>query len=175
MKPLIDYIRTIPDVPKPGILFRDIVPLIENQDGFRQAIDALKEGVKSWGTIDKVAAPEARGFILAGALAYELGLGVVPMRKPGKLPFETVSIDYELEYGTNRIEIHKDAINPGERVLILDDLLATGGTVAACRQLLESLGAVVIGAAFLIELIDLKGRERLPDIPIFAPIVFEGE
>ena len=175
MKPLIEYIRTIPDVPKPGILFRDIMPLIQDGDAYRQAVDSLTEGIKPWGAIDKIAAPEARGFIFAGALAYQLGIGVVPLRKPGKLPFDTISIDYDLEYGSNTIEMHKDAVLPGERVVILDDLLATGGTVAACRKLLESIGANVVGAAFLIELVDLKGRDKLVDLPVFAPIVFEGE
>ncbi len=175
MKNLADYIRSLPDFPKPGIIFRDIVPLIEDPQGFRGAIDALKEGVASWGPIDKIAAPEARGFIFAAPLAYLLNAGVVLMRKPGKLPFETVSEEYSLEYGTNTIEMHSDSIKPGNRVLILDDLLATGGTVAACRDLIERQGGTVIGAAFIIELVDLKGREKLNNLSIFAPVVFEGE
>jgi adenine phosphoribosyltransferase len=175
MKPLADYIRSLPDFPKPGIIFRDIVPLIENQQGLRDAIDTLREGVSSWGKIDKIAAPEARGFVFAAPLAYLLNAGVVLMRKPGKLPFKTVSEEYSLEYGTNTIEMHADSIKPGERVLILDDLLATGGTVAACRNLIERQGGVVIGAAFIIELVDLKGRDKLQNLPVFAPVVFEGE
>jgi adenine phosphoribosyltransferase len=175
MKPLADYIRSLPDFPKPGIIFRDIVPLIENQQGLRDAIDTLREGVSSWGEIDKIAAPEARGFVFAAPLAYLLNAGVVLMRKPGKLPFKTVSEEYSLEYGTNTIEMHADSIKPGERVLILDDLLATGGTVAACRNLIERQGGVVIGAAFIIELVDLKGRDKLQNLPVFAPVVFEGE
>lgn len=175
MKPLADYIRSLPDFPKPGIIFRDIVPLIENQQGLRDAIDTLREGVSSWGKIDKIAAPEARGFVFAAPLAYLLNAGVVLMRKPGKLPFKTVSEEYSLEYGTNTIEMHADSIKLGERVLILDDLLATGGTVAACRNLIERQGGVVIGAAFIIELVDLKGRDKLQNLPVFAPVVFEGE
>lgn len=175
MKPLADYIRSLPDFPKPGIIFRDIVPLIENQQGLRDAIDTLREGVSSWGKIDKIAAPEARGFVFAAPLAYLLNAGVVLMRKPGKLPFKTVSEEYSLEYGTNTIEMHADSIKPGERVLILDDLLATGDTVAACRNLIERQGGVVIGAAFIIELVDLKGRDKLQNLPVFAPVVFEGE
>lgn len=175
MKPLADYIRSLPDFPKPGIIFRDIVPLIENQQGLRDAIDTLREGVSSWGKFDKIAAPEARGFVFAAPLAYLLNAGVVLMRKPGKLPFKTVSEEYSLEYGTNTIEMHADSIKPGERVLILDDLLATGGTVAACRNLIERQGGVVIGAAFIIELVDLKGRDKLQNLPVFAPVVFEGE
>ncbi len=175
MKPLVDYIRTIPDFPKPGILFRDIVPLVEDVDGFRQSIAELKAGVSNWGPITKVAGAEARGFIFGAPLALELNVGFVPLRKPNKLPFETVSVEYELEYGTNRIEMHKDSIQPNDRVLLVDDLLATGGTVAACRKLVESQGATVVGAAFVIELVDLKGREKLKGIPVFAPVQFEGE
>jgi len=175
MKPLVDYIRTIPDVPKPGILFRDIVPLIEDREGFREAIAQLKAGVSTWGKIDKIAAPEARGFVFAAPLALELNAGIVLLRKPGKLPFETISESYDLEYGSNTIEMHKDSIKPGDRVLVLDDLLATGGTVTAARRLVEKAGGIVIGAAFLIELVDLKGREKFQDLPVFAPIVFEGE
>ena len=176
MKPLVDYIRTIPDVPKPGILFRDIVPLIEDREGFREAIAQLKSGVESWGKkIDKIAAPEARGFVFAAPLALELNAGLVLLRKPGKLPFETISESYDLEYGSNTIEMHKDSIKPGDRVLLLDDLLATGGTVAAARRLVEKAGGIAVGAAFLIELVDLKGREKFADIPVFAPIAFEGE
>lgn len=175
MKQLADYIRSIPDFPKPGIIFRDIVPLIEDPVGFHQTIDALKEGVAGWGKIDKIAVPEARGFIFGSPLAYSLNAGLTLMRKPGKLPFTTVSEEYQLEYGTNTIEMHVDSIKPGERVLLLDDLLATGGTVAACRRLIEKQGGIVVGAAFVIELVDLKGREKFNDIPVFAPVAFKGE
>ncbi len=175
MKPLASYIRSIPDFPIPGVLFRDVVPLIENPEGLRRAIAELKAGVSTWGTITKVAGAEARGFIFGAPLALELGVGFVPLRKPGKLPFETVSVDYELEYGKNTIEMHKDSISSNDRVLLVDDLLATGGTIAACRKLVEKQGATVVGAAFVIELVDLKGREKLQGLPIFAPIQFEGE
>ncbi|MGI6401175.1 MAG: adenine phosphoribosyltransferase [Thermoguttaceae bacterium] len=175
MKPLADYIRTIPDFPKPGILFRDIVPLIEDVDGLSRSIEVLKEGVSEWGPITKVAGVEARGFIFSAPLALELNAGFVPVRKPGKLPFETVSVEYSLEYGTNRIEMHKDSLKPTDRVLLVDDLLATGGTMAACRKLVEGFGATVIGAAVIIELVDLKGRDRLSGIPLFAPVKFGGE
>ena len=175
MKPLADYIRSIPDFPIPGVLFRDVVPLIENAEGFRQAIAELKLGVSNWGPITKVAGAEARGFIFGAPLALELGVGFVPLRKPGKLPFQTVSVDYELEYGENTIEMHMDSISPSDRVLLVDDLLATGGTIAACRKLVEKQGATVVGAAFVIELIDLKGREKLQGLPVFAPVQFEGE
>lgn len=175
MKRLIDYIRSLPDFPKPGIIFRDIVPLLEHPEGFRLAIDELYAEVSKWGKIDKIAAPEARGFLFAAPLAYKLNAGLVLMRKPGKLPFKTVSEDYALEYGTNTIEMHEDSIVPGERVLLLDDLLATGGTIAACKNLIEKQGGVVVGATFIIELVDLKGRDKFTDIPIFAPVVFEGE
>ena len=175
MKPLTDYIRSIPDFPKPGVIFRDLTPLVENARGFRSAIDVLKEGIKKFGSFDKIVAPEARGFLFAAPLALEFNVGAVLARKPGKLPYETVGIDYELEYGVNRIEIHKDSIAQGERVLIVDDLLATGGTVDACRQLVEKMGASVVGAAFVVELVDLKGRERLANLPVFAPVSFKGE
>jgi len=175
MKPLIDYVRTIPDVPKPGILFRDVTPVIEDREAFRESIAQLKEGVSSWGKIDKIAAPEARAFVFAAPLALEINAGLVLLRKPGKLPYNTISESYELEYGSNTIEMHCDSIQPGDRVLLLDDLLATGGTITAARRLVEKAGGIAIGAAFLIELVDLKGREKLDDLPVFAPIVFEGE
>lgn len=175
MKQLSDYIRSLPDFPKPGIIFRDIVPLAQDPNGFRSAIDTLKEGVSGWGKIDKIAVPEARGFVFGAPLAYALNVGLVLMRKPGKLPFKTVSQEYELEYGTNTIEMHADAISPSDRVIVLDDLLATGGTVAACRKLIEKQGGIVIGAAFIVELVDLKGREKFSDIPVFAPVVYSGE
>lgn len=175
MKPLINYIRSIPNFPKPGVIFRDVVPLIEDRNGLHQAIDALKEGVKAFGQFDKVAVPEARGFIFGAPLAYEFNVGLTIMRKPGKLPYDVVREEYELEYGTNTIEMHVDSITPGERILLVDDLLATGGTIKACRNLIEKQGGVCVGAAFIIELVDLKGREALKPMPVFAPVVFEGE
>ncbi|MDO5309530.1 MAG: adenine phosphoribosyltransferase [Planctomycetia bacterium] len=175
MHPLTQYVRSIPDFPKPGIIFRDIVPLIENPVALKLAIETLKEAVEPWGPFDKIAAPEARGFIFAAPLAIQLNAGLAPMRKPGKLPFKTVSIDYSLEYGVNSIEMHEDTIKSGDRVLLLDDLLATGGTINACRKLIERQGGIVKGAAFIIELVDLKGRDTLGDLPVFAPVQFEGE
>jgi len=175
LKDLSDYIRSIPDFPKPGIIFRDIVPLIEDSEGLRQTISTLKDGIKDWGKIDKIAAPEARGFVFASPLALELGAGLVLLRKPHKLPFKTISVDYELEYGTNTIEMHTDSILPNERILLIDDLLATGGTINACRKLVEKAGGIAVGAAFVIELVDLNGRKNLNGLPVFAPVQFKGE
>ena len=140
MLDLTKHIRTIPDFPKPGILFYDITTLIHHAEAFKETIRQLADAVKEWGRIDFIAAPEARGFIFAAPLALELGAGLVPIRKPGKLPFTTVAKSYELEYGTNTVQIHSDAISPGNRVLLLDDLLATGGTMEATRQLVAELG-----------------------------------
>ena len=158
---LTDYIRSVFDFPIPGIHFRDITPLWENPAAFQESVRQMAEVVKDWGKIDCIAAPEARGFIFAAPLALQLGAGLVPVRKPGKLPYNTVSLSYELEYGQNTIQMHEDAIKPGKRVLLIDDLLATGGTMDACRQLVENQGGEVIGAMFLIELLDLKGREKI--------------
>jgi len=154
-----NHIRDIPDFPKPGILFKDITPLLANPAALKQCMNSLAEPFLNDG-IKKVIGVEARGFLFAPSVAFELNAGVVPVRKPGKLPAETVSYQYELEYGTDTIEIHKDAIQPGENVLIIDDLLATGGTVNATIQLVEKLGGKVAGVAFLIELAFLNGREK---------------
>ncbi|MBQ2788743.1 MAG: adenine phosphoribosyltransferase [Thermoguttaceae bacterium] len=175
MSNLADYIRSIPGFPKPGIIFRDITPLIENPTGLKEAVDGLADAISTWGPIDKIVAPEARGFVFGAPLALRLGAGLVPARKPGKLPYKTVSVEYELEYGTNKLEVHVDSIKPGDRVLLLDDLLATGGTVAACRKLVEGQGGVPVGCAFVIELVDLKGREALAGLPVASLIEFEGE
>ena len=179
MKQLADYICSIPDFPKPGIIFRDITPLIENADGFSRAVDEMVEKSRSFGPIDKIAAPEARGFIFGAALARQLNAGFVPMRKPGKLPRPTVSTSYALEYGTNELHIHTDSIRKGERILLIDDLLATGGTMLACRKLIEGQGGIVVGCGFVIELTDLHGRDLLcpaaSDFNIFSLITFEGE
>ena len=154
------YIRAVPDFPKPGILFRDITPLLGNPQAFRTAIARMAEHYR--GTrVDVVAAAEARGFIFAGPLALELNVGFVPVRKPGKLPFDTHAFHYELEYGTDTLEIHRDGIAPGQHVLLVDDLLATGGTIEACCRLVEQSGAKVIGCVFLIELAGLDGAKRL--------------
>ncbi len=154
------YIRAIPDFPKPGILFRDITPLLAEPAALRAAIDQLAGQFR--GTpIDAVAAAEARGFIFAAPLALELNVGFVPIRKPGKLPFDTHSFHYELEYGTDTLQIHVDGVTPGANVLLVDDLLATGGTMGACCRLVEQAGAKVVACAFLIELAGLGGAKRL--------------
>jgi adenine phosphoribosyltransferase len=160
MKTVADYIRTIPDFPAPGILFRDVTTLFGDARGFRMAVDQL---LNPWsGTrIDRVAGLEARGFILGGAVAHQLSAGFVPIRKKGKLPGKTIAQAYNLEYGAAVMEIHDDAIQPGERVLLVDDLLATGGTAQAGIQLIEKLGGQVVGCAFVIDLPDLGGRARL--------------
>ena len=168
-------IRTIPDYPKPGILFRDITSLMGDPQAFRGAIDAL---VQPWaGTkIDKVAGIEARGFILGGAVAHQLSAGFVPIRKKGKLPRETVSIAYSLEYGLDEMELHQDAVAPGERVIVVDDLVATGGTAAAAVSLLKQLGADVVAACFVIDLPDIGGAQKIRalDVPVRTLVSFEG-
>lgn len=153
-------IRSIPDYPKPGILFRDITTLIENPQGFRQSIEDLAERHRGLG-VTHVAGIEARGFIFGAGVAIALGVGFVPVRKKGKLPFSTVTRDYALEYGTAAVEIHTDACRPGQRVLILDDLIATGGTLVAATHLFESIGAVVAGVAAVIDLPELGGSAKL--------------
>jgi adenine phosphoribosyltransferase len=164
-----DKIRDGPDFPKEGIIFKDITTLLKDASAFKQAIDELAAQYQDkW--VDVVVAMESRGFIFAAPLAYKLGIGFVPARKPGKLPAETVSAQYSLEYGVDAIEMHKDAIVPGQRVLIVDDLLATGGTAAATVELVEKLGGEVVGVAFLIELTFLNGRQRLTDYPISSLI-----
>ena len=166
-----DCIRNIPDFPKPGILFRDITTLLKDNQAFKHALDGLVEKYKNK-KIDKVAAVEARGFILGGAVAYGLGAGFVPVRKIGKLPWKTNSATYELEYGTDTLEMHRDAIEPGERVLIVDDLLATGGTVKAVTDLVRQLQGKIAGIAFLIELTDLKGKGKLKGYPVYSLIKY---
>ena len=174
MKNLADYIRSIPDFPKPGILFRDITSLIENGEGFRQTIDELTAKAEALGSIDIIAAPEARGFVFGAPVAARLGAGLVLMRKKGKLPGKTVSEQYQLEYGTDEIHIHEDSVRPGQRVLVIDDLLATGGTIDGCCRLIESRGGVVVGVGFVIELSDLGGREKLAGRDVFSLITFPG-
>jgi adenine phosphoribosyltransferase len=155
-----ERIREIPDFPKPGILFYDITTLLKDPVAFREAIDALAAPFRD-DTVDLVVGMESRGFIFAGALAYQLGAGLVPVRKLGKLPAETISVEYALEYGSNTLEIHRDAVQPGQKVLVVDDLLATGGTVKGTIDLVERLKGEVVGLAFLVELEFLKGRDRL--------------
>lgn len=170
-----DAIRTIADYPKPGILFRDITTLLGNARAFRRAVDELVQpfaGEK----IDQVAGIEARGFILGGAVAHQLSSGFVPIRKKGKLPHKAVSIAYSLEYGLDEMEMHEDAVKPGERVILIDDLIATGGTAEAAVKLLKSIGAEVVAACFVIDLPDLGGRQRIEalDVPVRTLIAFDG-
>ncbi|MBV8725394.1 MAG: adenine phosphoribosyltransferase [Candidatus Eremiobacteraeota bacterium] len=160
-------IRAIPDFPIPGILFRDITPLLKDKQGFRRAIDLFVERFKGRG-IDYVVAMEARGYIFGAPIAYALGAGFIPVRKPGKLPYERLSEEYALEYGTNTLEVHSDAIGKGDRVLVVDDLLATGGTAGATARLLRRLGATVEAYAFLVELTALRGRAALTDAEVVA-------
>lgn len=155
----LSLIRTVPDFPKPGIRFRDITPLLADAAGFRTVTQQLAD--RYTGRVDKVAAIEARGFIFGAAISQLLHVGFVPFRKPGKLPGSAIGHEYALEYGTNRLEVHDDAVTRGERVLVIDDLLATGGTVSAALTLLEQLGADVVECAFVIELVDLGGRGRI--------------
>ena len=169
-------IRTIPDYPKPGIMFRDITTLLADPRGFRRAIDELVQPLA--GTkIDKVAGIEARGFILGGAIAHQLSVGFVPIRKKGKLPFETMSESYELEYGVDEVEIHVDAITKGDRVLLVDDLIATGGTACAAIKLLERAGASIELCSFVVDLPDLGGSEKLRQLgkKVTALTEYEGE
>lgn len=154
-------IRDVPDFPKPGILFKDITPLLADPAGFSEACDRLAEPFKDKG-ITKVVGIESRGFIFGAPVAERLGAGLVPIRKPGKLPAERVNQSYELEYGTDTIEIHADAVSPGEKVLLVDDLLATGGTMAAAAELVTKIGGQIVGIAFVIELCFLSGRDKLP-------------
>jgi len=167
-------IRNIPDFPKPGILFRDVTTLMQNKPAFKKSIDLLAKKYKGK-KIDKVVGVEARGFIFGAALAHKLGAGFVPVRKKGKLPYKTISTTYELEYGTDTLEIHKDAITSGEKILIIDDLLATGGTVKAVVELVKQLQGKITGIGFIIELVDLHGRDKLKDYPLYSLIKFCGE
>ena len=172
MNDLKKLIREVPDYPKPGILFYDLTTLLKDKQGFHLLIDRLCEHYKSH-TIDVVAGIEARGFIFAPALAYRLGAGFVPVRKPKKLPSKTASISYSLEYGIDSLEIHEDAVKPGQRVIICDDLLATGGTAAATSKLVQGLGGKVEGAAFAVELTFLKGRSKLNGLDVFSLIQYD--
>jgi adenine phosphoribosyltransferase len=165
------YIRAIPDFPIPGILFRDITPLLKDKQGFQAAIDLFVQKFKGR-KIDYVVGIEARGYMLGAPLAYSIGAGFVPVRKPGKLPYSKLSESYALEYGTNSLEIHADALGNGDTVLVVDDLLATGGTAAATRRLLERLGAKIEGFAFLIELEALKGRDALNGVDVTTFITY---
>jgi len=169
-------IRTIPDHPKPGVQFRDITTLLQDGPGFRATVQGLASPFRSAG-VHKVAGIEARGFILGGAVAAELGAGFVPVRKSGKLPYVTIGYDYALEYGTDRIEIHVDAISPGERVLLIDDLVATGGTLEAAIRVVGQLRGEIVGSAVVIDLPDLGGRRRIEALghKLVALCAFEGD
>jgi adenine phosphoribosyltransferase len=172
MDDLKKLIREIPDYPKPGILFYDITTLLKDQRGFHTMVDKLCEHYNGR-HVDVVAGIEARGFIFAPALAYRLGAGFVPVRKPKKLPWKTASVTYQLEYGTDQLEIHEDAIKSGQRVLVCDDLLATGGTASAATALVKKLGGGVAGAAFAVELSFLNGRSKLPGLDVFSLLKYD--
>lgn len=164
-------IRDVPDFPKPGILFKDITPVLSDPDLYRGCIDMFVDRHRNTG-LKKVAAVDARGFLFAGAISDRLGLGLVPIRKKGKLPYKTYEATYDLEYGTATLTVHEDAFEKGEKVLLVDDLLATGGTAAASVELIERAGGEISEIDFLVELAFLKGRDKLGRYPIFAPIVF---
>ena len=174
MKRLEDYVISIPDFPEPGIIFRDITSILQDGDGLALAVDSLRAMVKDQ-DFDLVVGPESRGFIFGVPVSYAEHKGFVPVRKKGKLPCETVSIQYELEYGTAEIEIHKDAIKPGQKVVIIDDLIATGGTTKAMTDLVEKLGGQVVKICFVMELAGLKGRDLLKDYAVESAIVYEGK
>lgn len=166
-----EYIRDIPDFPKPGILFKDITPLLANPAAFRASIGQLAEMYRDE-KIDAIVAAEARGFVFGGPLALELDVSFVPIRKPGKLPYERHTFEYDLEYGSDTLEIHIDGVTQGERVLVVDDLLATGGTVEACCKLLKKCGAEIVGCAFVIELLGLGGRDKISEYDVKSLMQF---
>lgn len=174
MSSLSETIRTVPDFPKPGIMFRDITTLLKDPDALRRTADALAEHFRN-ARIQKVAGIESRGFIFGATLAVQLGAGFVPLRKKGKLPAKTLKQEYALEYGTDSIEMHEDAIEPGERVLLHDDLLATGGTMGAACRLIESVKGEIVGLSFLIELSFLHGREQLRPYEVHSLIQYDSE
>ena len=174
MKQLKDYVRTIPDFPEPGIMFRDITSVIQDPDGRQRAVNEMQDLIKDL-DIDVVVGAESRGFIFGTAIAYNLKKGFVMIRKKGKLPCETVSEDYDLEYGSATLEMHKDSIKPGQRVVIVDDLIATGGTVKAMIKMIERLGGIVAGVLVMVELKGLHGREALGDYKLYSAISYEGK
>ncbi|CVH75144.1 Adenine phosphoribosyltransferase [Clostridiales bacterium CHKCI006] len=161
------FVKDIPDFPSEGVIFRDVTPLLQDSEAYQYTIDALCDFARKV-QADVIVGPEARGFLFGCPTAYALNIGFVPIRKPGKLPRETISVSYDLEYGSNILHMHKDALKPGQRVVLIDDLLATGGTIQAGAKLVESLGAVVAGMAFVIELDALKGRELLHDYEVMS-------
>lgn len=174
MKKIEDYIRTIPDYPEPGIMFRDITTVVQDPEGLKLSIDSLQKDIEGI-DFDVIVGAESRGFVFGMPLAYNLGKGFVMVRKKGKLPADTIEETYDLEYGKATIEIHKDAIKPGQRVVIIDDLMATGGTVEAVVKLVERLGGKVVHISFLLELAGLKGRERLRDYEISSVVAYPGK
>ena len=174
MKELKDYVKSIPDFPEPGIIFRDVTSVLQDADGLALALDTMQDLVKDV-DFDVIAGPESRGFIFGTPLAYINHKPFVLIRKKGKLPCKTVSQEYALEYGTATIEMHEDSIVPGQRVLIVDDLIATGGTTEAMIKLVESLGGVVVGVVVLMELAGLKGREKISGYPLYSAITYEGK
>lgn len=169
-----EKIRSIPGWPVEGVIFRDITTLLQDPEAFKTACDAFYQRYKDM-QIDKIVGIDARGFVFGSVLAYQLGVGFIPVRKKGKLPYQTIQQSYSLEYGEDTLEMNADAISPGERVLIVDDLIATGGTISATIKLVEQLGGSVIECAFLVELPDLKGRDKIDGYAVFALTEFEGE
>lgn len=174
MKRIEDYVISIPDFPEPGIIFRDVTSVLQDADGLRLAIDLIQEKLKGL-EFDLIAGSESRGFIFGAPIAYNLHKPFIPIRKKGKLPRETVSIQYELEYGTAELEMHRDAVKPGQKVVLVDDLIATGGTNEAMIRLVEGLGGEVVKAVFLMELAGLKGRERLKEYDVDSVIIYPGK
>ncbi|KPJ72619.1 MAG: adenine phosphoribosyltransferase [Planctomycetes bacterium DG_20] len=174
MPDLLDFIRDVPGFPREGVVFKDITPLLADAAALKEAVSRIAEHFRN-SEVGLVAAVEARGFIFGAAVAVELGAGFVPLRKPGKLPWHTANKTYQLEYGTDAVEIHRDAVAPGARVLMVDDLLATGGTMAAACDLVEDLGGQIVGCAFVIELAFLHGRERLTDYDVLSLITYDSQ
>ncbi len=174
MKSVADYVRSIPDFPEEGIIFRDITTVLQDADGLQLAVDGIQKSLEGV-DFDLVVGPESRGFIFGVPVAYNLHKGFVPVRKKGKLPCETISMEYDLEYGSAVIELHKDAIKPGQKVVIIDDLIATGGTIEAIIKLVEMLGGEVVKICFVMELAGLKGRDRLAGYEVSSVITYEGK
>lgn len=174
MKKVEDYVRSIPDFPEPGIIFRDVTSILQNPDGLHLAVDGILDMVKDV-DFDVVVGPESRGFIFGVPVAYEMHKGFVPVRKKGKLPCETIEMSYDLEYGSATVEMHKDSIVPGQKVVIIDDLIATGGTIEAIIKMVESLGGEVVKICFVMELAGLEGRKRLEGYPVSSIITYEGK
>jgi adenine phosphoribosyltransferase len=174
MKKIEDYVKSIPDFPEPGIIFRDVTSILQAPDGLHLSIDLIQEKLEGL-EFDVIAGTESRGFIFGMPVAYNMNKSFIPVRKKGKLPRETVSMEYELEYGTAEIEIHKDAILPGQKVVVIDDLIATGGTIEAAIKLIEQLGGEVVKVVFLMELAGLKGREKLAGYDVESVICYDGK